>query len=80
MKAYEPMTITGAMSDDVDTLRQGLVTILPNDVHGRPVWFLDRIGNGGSSSSRDMNSSTKQHGGGVQRKSLVRLGWRESQS
>ena len=79
IKAYEPMTIAGAMSEDVDTLQQGLANILPNDIHGRSVWFLDRIGNvggrGGSSSSIENNSPTNKHegGGGVQRKSLVRL-------
>ena len=44
-KAYQPMTTQrgGAMSDDLDLLRKGIAVILPDDEHGRPVWFIDRI-------------------------------------
>jgi hypothetical protein len=41
-KAFLPMTIDGAMQDDVDVLRKGIVHILPDDEHSRAVLFMDR--------------------------------------
>jgi hypothetical protein len=37
------MTIDGAMQDDVDVLQKGIVHPLPDDEHGRAVFFMDRI-------------------------------------
>jgi hypothetical protein len=41
-KAFLPMTIDGAMQDDVDVLQKGIIHILPDDEHGRAVLFMDR--------------------------------------
>jgi hypothetical protein len=41
-KAFLPMTIDGAMQDDVDVLQKGIIHTLPDDEHGRAVLFLDR--------------------------------------
>ena len=41
-RAFLPMTLEGAMKDDMFQLEQGFVVRNPNDAHGRPVVFLDR--------------------------------------
>lgn len=48
-KAFDPMTICGAMRDDIEELERGFFTICPHDVHGRPVLFLNRTGSTKSS-------------------------------
>ena len=42
-KAFLPMTIDGALSEDVDTLKSGFMNILPNDRGGRPVFYYDCV-------------------------------------
>jgi hypothetical protein len=37
------MTLEGAMSEDLESLDKQIAAILPDDEHGRPVWFVDRI-------------------------------------
>lgn len=43
-RAFLPMTLAGAMKDDLFQVQQGYVTPMANDEHGRPVLFLDRVG------------------------------------
>jgi hypothetical protein len=43
-RAFLPMTLAGAMKDDLDELQRGFMTVLPNDENGRPVILLDRVG------------------------------------
>jgi hypothetical protein len=42
-KAYLPLTLDGAMADDIQYLQKGFVYTLPSDQHGRPVVFIDRV-------------------------------------
>jgi hypothetical protein len=42
-RAFLPMTQTGAMAEDLEHLRKALILILPNDDHGRPVVYFDRV-------------------------------------
>eukprot|EP00546_Thalassionema_frauenfeldii_P022251 CAMPEP_0178907340 /NCGR_PEP_ID=MMETSP0786-20121207/7318_1 /TAXON_ID=186022 /ORGANISM="Thalassionema frauenfeldii, Strain CCMP 1798" /LENGTH=336 /DNA_ID=CAMNT_0020579131 /DNA_START=258 /DNA_END=1268 /DNA_ORIENTATION=- len=43
-KAFLPMTITGALRDDTETLDIGLAMLLPNDCHGRTVFYFNQSG------------------------------------
>ena len=43
-RAFLPMTLAGAMKDDLPEVKQGYVRRLPNDKNGRPVLFVDRVG------------------------------------
>jgi hypothetical protein len=40
---YCPLTLQGAMKDDVEYLKKGFMYLLLPDAHGRPVLFGDRI-------------------------------------
>lgn len=42
-RAFLPMTLDGAMLDDVPYLQQGVVLVLPRDKQGRNVVFIDRV-------------------------------------
>jgi hypothetical protein len=42
-RAFLPMTQTGAIAEDMEYLRKPLLTLLPDDEHGRPVIHCDRI-------------------------------------
>jgi hypothetical protein len=42
-KAFVPMTLNGAMIDDVDYLAKGFVYAMDSDRYGRPIFFIDRI-------------------------------------
>jgi hypothetical protein len=42
-RAFLPMTQSAAMTEDTEVLRKGIVTISPDDKHGRPVFYWDRI-------------------------------------
>jgi hypothetical protein len=42
-RAFLPMSLDGAMAEDIDAFRIGVVQILPNDENGRAVFFFDRI-------------------------------------
>ena len=37
------MTLDGAMHDDQEIIEKGIIQILPDDDHGRAVFFMDRI-------------------------------------
>lgn len=52
-KAYLSMTLEGAMADDEELLKLGLVYPLHNDTHGRAVLFLDRTRCCGRVASRE---------------------------
>jgi hypothetical protein len=41
-RAFLPMTLAGAMKEDVRFLEQGITMPLPSDTTGRPVFFFDR--------------------------------------
>jgi hypothetical protein len=41
--AFQPMTLNGAMKEDCRVIQSGILSILPNDAHGRAVLFFDRI-------------------------------------
>jgi hypothetical protein len=41
-RAFLPMTLQGAMSEDIDVLKAGVIVLLPPDKHGRPVLFVKR--------------------------------------
>lgn len=43
-KAFLPMTMTGALRDDAETLDMGLAMLLPNDRHGRTVFYFNQSG------------------------------------
>jgi hypothetical protein len=40
---YHPLTLEGAMKDDVEYLKKGFMYLLLPDAHGRPVLLVDRI-------------------------------------
>ena len=42
-RAFLPMTIRGAMEDDMDALSKGVFAVLPKDEKQRVVVFWDRI-------------------------------------
>lgn len=42
-RAFLPMTMNGAMEEDMEYLNKAIVVILANDKHLRPVVFTDRI-------------------------------------
>lgn len=42
-RAFLPMALEGAMAEDLDAFRTGVVQILPNDEMGRAVLFFNRI-------------------------------------
>jgi hypothetical protein len=42
-KAFQPLKLDGAMTNDVEYLRKGFVYTLAPDQHGRPVLFVDRV-------------------------------------
>jgi hypothetical protein len=42
-RAFLPMTQTGAMAEDMEYSEKALITMLPDDDHGRPVVCWDRI-------------------------------------
>jgi hypothetical protein len=42
-RAFLPMTQTGAMAEDMEYSEKALVTMLPDDDHGRPVVCWDRV-------------------------------------
>jgi hypothetical protein len=42
-RAFLPMTQTGAMAEDMEYAEKALMTMLPDDDHGRPVVCWDRI-------------------------------------
>jgi hypothetical protein len=42
-RAFLPMTQSAAMAEDMEVLRKGIVSISPDDKHGRPVFYWDRI-------------------------------------
>jgi hypothetical protein len=42
-KAFLPLTLTGALADDVEFLRKGFVYLQCRDRRGRPVLFFDRV-------------------------------------
>jgi hypothetical protein len=41
-KAFLPMSIEGALSDDIDTLRKGSIRLLEDDQHRRSVVYMER--------------------------------------
>ena len=41
-RAFLPMTLQGAMAEDIDVLKTGVIVLLPPDKHGRPVLFVKR--------------------------------------
>ena len=41
-KAFEPMTLQGAISSDVETLREGYFMLMPPDRYGRMTTYTDR--------------------------------------
>jgi hypothetical protein len=41
-RAFLPMTLAGAMAEDLETLEKGLVSVPPPDQHGRGVIFWHR--------------------------------------
>jgi hypothetical protein len=43
-RAFLPMTLDGAMREDIRTLELGHISILPPDRNGRPVYFINRVG------------------------------------
>ncbi|KAG7345871.1 hypothetical protein IV203_004938 [Nitzschia inconspicua] len=43
-RAFLPITLNGAMKEDLDEVKRGFMTVLPEDEHGRPVVLLDRVG------------------------------------
>jgi hypothetical protein len=43
MRAFNPMTLDGAMEENVSDLEKGFLNILPADLSGRQVIFFDRI-------------------------------------
>ena len=51
-KAFEPMSINGALSEDLDTLKRGNMMILPSNSSGQAVLFF----NGAPSESFPRNS------------------------
>ena len=42
IKALLPMTLSGAMADDIALMELGLTFLLPADKHGRTVFYIDR--------------------------------------
>jgi hypothetical protein len=40
---YCPLTLEGAMKDDIEYLKKGFMYLLLPDAHGRPVVFVDRV-------------------------------------
>jgi hypothetical protein len=42
-RAYLPMTLQGAMAEDIESLKKGVIEILPVDKNGRYVMFFNRI-------------------------------------
>jgi hypothetical protein len=42
-RAFLPMTLQGAIAEDVESLEKGICQILVDDKNGRMVFFLDRI-------------------------------------
>jgi hypothetical protein len=42
-RAFLPLTMTGALAQDVEVIAAGIYQILPKDQKGRGVLFLDRI-------------------------------------
>ena len=42
-RAFLPMTLDGALADDMDTFNKVLLMLLSEDKHGRKVFFLDRV-------------------------------------
>ena len=42
-KAFQPMTIDGAMSDNIEILKKGILRVLPLDAGGRGVLYADRV-------------------------------------
>jgi hypothetical protein len=40
-RAFLPMTMAGAMAEDMEHLRKGFLLILPDDDHGRAVAYWD---------------------------------------
>lgn len=64
-RAFQPMTLDGAMQPDVQFLEKAIVLILEDDAHGRAVFYLDRM------------RCTKEI---VPRDSVVRCTWYASQT
>jgi hypothetical protein len=42
-RAFLPLTLSGALREDLEIIESGILAILPNDAKGRGVLFLDRI-------------------------------------
>lgn len=42
-KAFLPMTMDGALADDLEVLRKHYIKILPKDEFGRATYYLDRV-------------------------------------
>ncbi|KAL3915948.1 MAG: hypothetical protein SGARI_008072, partial [Bacillariaceae sp.] len=42
-RAFLPMTMSGAMRQDMALVESGIFGVLPGDVHGRRVFFFDRV-------------------------------------
>lgn len=42
-RAFLPMTLDGAMADDVQHMRKGFLCAVEDDAHGRPVLYYNRI-------------------------------------
>ena len=53
-KAFLPMTIDGAMRDDLETVKVGFLSVLPDDKGGRPVLYYDRVRHYKSRITRDI--------------------------
>ena len=52
-RAFLPMTLDGAMAEDIALLSLGYAYLLPDDNHGRAVFFWDRTGFTSRSASRE---------------------------
>jgi len=42
-RAFLPMTLDGAMAEDMETFQKGILTLQSEDKNGRKVYFVDRI-------------------------------------
>jgi len=52
-RAFLPMTLDGSMASEVQYLEKGIVLLLPDDKHGRPVVFWNRTGSTAAVAPRD---------------------------
>jgi hypothetical protein len=86
-KAYFPMTLDGAMKDDLIYLQQGFIFEAPHDMHHRPVVYFDRIRSSKKIAPRDavnrciyyVLQKVTRHGGATSSGYVLLLNLRVSQ-